>query len=263
MDDSYPKYLYKYRSLHTPADVKHTAEIFEDHTLYLAAAEQYNDPFECRFKFNFRASTIVKAWKFAEVIKRQDDSISEEEAMEQATMLARGPQTPQMERNITLGMVKLIRTTMGILSVTEERDPILMWSHYADSHRGVCLQFDTSVGKPTNILRTAMPVRYRNEIPVLDYFTGPELDMAYDTAARKSEVWEYEHEWRTIRPDAARTRVSFPSEALSGVILGKEISQDNRDLVLGWVAKQDQDVTVEQADLDPDTYSLSFSPVTV
>lgn len=267
MDATLPRYLYKYRSLATKDDVRHTAEIFEDHTLYLAAAEQYNDPFECRFKLLFQAPDNVKIQKFAAVIRGKVPGISQEEAEEQARKLIHGPPRPptgHMEETVTSNMVDLVRKEMGILSLTENRDSILMWSHYANSHEGVCIQFDTGVGEEsTSVLRGAMPVQASDRTPELDYFRSSAVDIFYVIAATKSDVWGYEREWRVVKADAARTKVSFPSEALSGVILGKEISQENKDLVLGWVAKQNHDVTVEQAALHPDTYSLTFSPWTV
>lgn len=266
---SLPRYLYKYRSLATSDDVKHAAEIFEDHILYLATVETYNDPFECRFEFNFRAFDWIKIRKFAAVIQGKYPGISPEEAKEEARKLILGPPRPptrSIEQTVSAGMVDRVRKEMGVLSLTKKRDPILMWSHYADKHRGICLQFDTSVSEATSVLRGAMPVRYRKRIPVLRYFrlsTKLDVDMAYDTAARKSEVWKYENEWRIIKVDAPRTKVAFPPRALSGVILGKEISQENKDLVRGWVARQGHPVTVHQADLHPRKYSLTFTPLGV
>jgi DUF2971 family protein len=33
----------------------------------------------------------------------------------------------------------------GFLSLSERRDDLLMWAHYAEMHRGVCLEFDASM----------------------------------------------------------------------------------------------------------------------
>lgn len=262
MDDTYPRYLYKYRSLATPDDVQHTAQIFEDHTLYLASAEQYNDPFECRVKFSFEAPETVKVQNFAKGLQRKHN-ISQEEATTRATeMLSRVPLN-DLEPTLVNPLVRMVRTDAGILSFSATRDPILMWSHYADSHKGICVQFDTSVSESSDIIGGAVQVDYQDNIPTVDYYYLSKKDMALQVVATKSTEWKYEDEWRTLEMDAARTTVPYPPDALSGVILGKEISQENKDQVLELVAKQDHDVTVEQAALDPNTYSLTFSPVTV
>ena len=32
----------------------------------------------------------------------------------------------------------------GVLSLSEQWNSVLMWSHYADNHRGMCIEFDTT-----------------------------------------------------------------------------------------------------------------------
>ncbi len=41
-----------------------------------------------------------------------------------------------------------------------------MWSHYADSHKGICLEFDTSF-EPFNKSRQ---VKYGNKIPIINFY---------------------------------------------------------------------------------------------
>jgi hypothetical protein len=33
-------------------------------------------------------------------------------------------------------------SSVGIYCVSTNYDDVLMWSHYADSHKGICLEFD-------------------------------------------------------------------------------------------------------------------------
>jgi len=47
-----------------------------------------------------------------------------------------------------------------ILSLTEKPGNLLMWTHYASSHTGVCLEFAVSVNEPS--LGRAQPVIYSN-----------------------------------------------------------------------------------------------------
>ncbi len=46
----------------------------------------------------------------------------------------------------------------GILSLSKVRDDILMWTHYADRHRGLCFEFDGSAN--CNFFGEAQPVVY-------------------------------------------------------------------------------------------------------
>ena len=50
-----------------------------------------------------------------------------------------------------------------IYCLTPIPNNILMWSHYADNHKGICLEFDTSI----RLFGTAREVDYRETYPLL------------------------------------------------------------------------------------------------
>ncbi len=79
----------------------------------------------------------------------------------------------------------------------------LMWSHYADAHRGIMLEFQTSGGTLANVQK----VDYDQPRP---HFTADEmtslrvsastalLDLGEQIALRKSPAWKHEREYRLI-----------------------------------------------------------------
>lgn len=77
------------------------------------------------------------------------------------------------------------------------RDPICvqMWAHYAASHEGYCVEYY----RPGSfLLSTACkPVRYRRTMPKIT-----SLEQIDDLFWTKSDVWEYEAEWRLRYPRA-------------------------------------------------------------
>lgn len=255
MDDSYPKYLYKYRSLATPEDIKHTTEIFEDHTLYLAGAEQYNDPFECRFTLSLDATDDEKTKKFKMGLVEQNPGLPESEAAAQAQrMLDPNPiLTKEWEANLEQELVNKYRKTMGLLSLTAKNDDTLMWSHYADAHQGICLEFDTEVA---SVISKAANVRYQKPFPVVRYFTMSPDDFAYAMLLTKDSAWEYEAEWRVFAVDQARTSVPFPPQALSGVILGAHLDSNRRDQILELLRQRNQPIRVHQMHIHKGEYRL-------
>ena len=84
--------------------------------------------------------------------------------------------------------------TRAILCFSRNWDNLLLWSHYGDSHKGVCLGFDIPVGDPGSNYDT--DVLYQ---PNLLQIRGPE-DVTEDLANRllrtKHESWSYEQEVR-------------------------------------------------------------------
>ena len=81
----------------------------------------------------------------------------------------------------------------------------LMWAHYADSNKGVCIEYDFNELPVENLLRKSIfPVAYTTEpISVADLINDNghqiyqyPLDAAVlCTALNKSSIWQYEKEW--------------------------------------------------------------------
>jgi hypothetical protein len=135
----------------------------------------------------------------------------------------------------------------GILSLSETANNLLMWSHYADHHRGFAFVFNADhpffrgssagIGK----LGVVQPVTYVSTRPSAAMFT-PTLSlsrfvdqMIHDLFWVKNAEWQYEREWRLIYPlDRPKlyphTEVGtchlfpFPREALTAVIVGARVS---------------------------------------
>lgn len=96
----------------------------------------------------------------------------------------------------------LLRYNKGIFSVAEDPECPLMWSHYGDQHRGICIGYSIE-NATSNIVRkvsyddcrsvTASDVKsmLRNEDGAQD-----KVDNA--VIFKKAKPWEYEREWRML-----------------------------------------------------------------
>lgn len=84
----------------------------------------------------------------------------------------------------------------------------LMWSHYADSNKGLCIEYDFNQLPSNDLLRNSVfPVVYTEKpIDTSDLLTDTgnrvyqyPLDAAVlCTALNKASVWRYENEWRIV-----------------------------------------------------------------
>ena len=98
----------------------------------------------------------------------------------------------------------LQRYDKGIVSLAERADCPLMWSHYGDEHRGLCVGYSV----PDDVAGDVRQVEYgggrRVEVSqVAGMLNGDpaalrELDDA--VLLHKAESWRYEREWRLIGP---------------------------------------------------------------
>ena len=91
--------------------------------------------------------------------------------------------------------IRLItENTTGILSLSKCSDNILMWSHYASSHRGFVIEFDST---HEFFIYGTQAVRYSRKRPVIT--TRPGWHNA-DILTTKSPDWAYEQEVRKTKP---------------------------------------------------------------
>lgn len=97
-----------------------------------------------------------------------------------------------------------------VLCVSEKNDNVVMWSHYADSHSGVCIRLQC-IEQIDNTLLLAKPVNYTDSFPLfpslqehVKHLTGVvPIDFAellYRVPYIKHEHWRYEREWRVHVP---------------------------------------------------------------
>jgi hypothetical protein len=99
---------------------------------------------------------------------------------------------------------------MRVFCVSEERDNLLMWAHYASDHRGAVLEL-WSLPDEDNSLSVAVPVVYTDKpIPfyskeewIAELVGMKKLDFSSlyrRYACTKSAHWAYEKEWRAWYP---------------------------------------------------------------
>jgi hypothetical protein len=117
---------------------------------------------------------------------------------------------------------------LGVVSLSARPDNTLMWAHYANDHKGMCLEFDTT----DKLFHGARPVAYSSNAPkyILD---------AHDANAEafllsKEIKWAYEEEWRIVA-SSARRLYPFAPTALTRVIFGSKTSDHDRKKVRQWI----------------------------
>jgi hypothetical protein len=151
---------------------------------------------------------------------------------------------------------------IGILSLSEVRDDLLMWSHYAECHAGLVVGFDPAHSwfrgqrAATDEFHHLRRVEYRDQRP-----HGPLVEQSgIEVFLVKSPHWAYEKEWRVIRPlrDASKTIVDadqrihlfrFPPESVTEIILGSRLGPQQHAAIRELVAPgaQYEHVVVREA----------------
>jgi len=89
---------------------------------------------------------------------------------------------------------KEFHNTKGLLCFSADWKNPVLWSHYADKHRGICLGFevDDKYLTPVNYAKERIQIRFKNSDPE----QGLELDFVNEMLRTKYKHWVYEQETR-------------------------------------------------------------------
>lgn len=122
--------------------------------------------------------------------------------------------------------------TLNVCSFTERPDNELMWAHYADNFKGVCLEFNFSdVPEINNVLSK---VEYTNETPIINSMSYEELKRVMTI---KRKAWEYESEWRLLLNDIVKVR--FDPMNLKTVFFGTRTPKEVRTEIINLCKTND------------------------
>jgi len=140
---------------------------------------------------------------------------------------------------------------------------LLMWSHYANGHHGICLEFSLSI----KIFCAALKCEYSSAYPIMKLYDDSD-EAALLSLLAKSDVWSYEKEYRLIvqeeskaLPDSESLKskghfLEFPQGALVSVITG---CQSDHQRIHDLVKSIDPKVDVKQATRVPNRFEISIS----
>lgn len=156
-------------------------------------------------------------------------------------------------------------------------DNQLMWSHYANSYSGICVEYDLT--KMNDFFGFFYPVQYtekRATVSLADLGIGLEVvDGKYNVVQKevdivplinyllcKNKCWEYEKEWRIINIGEANTPIFINFPFIKSITFGLNISSDIKGVLLDIckqkkivcydlkLGKEDFSLTRELIDLD-------------
>ncbi|WP_346308727.1 DUF2971 domain-containing protein [Limnohabitans sp.] len=184
---------------------------------------------------------------------------------------------------------ELVNKSIGVLSLCEHYDSLLMWPHYGDNHRGFVIELDASssffhrtappehvnADKEESASFTAEYGRLRPIQYLTDRPSAVVTGLSFDTLLVKGEDWEYEGEWRMLMPleYADLNNLSLqqglpvclfavPPSSVKAILLGCNSSKELLDQVLKLRANPEtQHIRIAKAHVDQKHFRLNFVEV--
>ena len=214
-----PKSLFRYRTLTAYS----LGELINE-TMWFSKPSAFNDPFDCALtidqeKFNKSLAHAI--------------SIGQRRGLIPANLPPEKHKPTDEDKAMFLKMRdRLLDVTkdIGLCCFTENARSILMWSHYANHHRGFCIEYSLKEG--TLLEQEVSIVKYKQDMASLTLSDlGP--DKARDTVEilwrTKAACWKYEKEWRALAPEGNK---SYPTRStVLSIIFGQRMPLNDRLLV--------------------------------
>lgn len=245
-----PNCLYKYRSFdkHREGGIpfEWDRSIILNSVLWAGSPLQFNDPYDCYPLADLEGTVDERmAW-----VTRMapTSSISTEEAF---ARLEAALADPAMRAQISDWRKNA--AAISVLSLTERADDMLMWAHYAESHRGYCLELDATA-QPFLL---AYRVSYGRERPSFRVFDSSKADAILPALLHKADFWAHEREWRIVRP-MDEGPVAFPPQSLKSIILGAGILPEDEAALRSIVAERKTPLDIRRAKLNERDYRLDI-----
>jgi hypothetical protein len=242
------RHLYKYKD----CNVEYLRNLIVDSWFYMSSRNQLNDPFDVRSDLEFVDGGIDRKAYLKRLFKEHNIRYK------QSVEISRRLSSPNAIENEIRRLLEISIDTTGFHSFATSPRNLLMWSHYAQSHAGVCLVYETAKDLTTFI--GALPVEYSDAFPVIQYSDQMGRDLIRKAFLTKAKDWQYEKERRIFANDRAGQYMSYAPQALVGVILGAKISSANesmvRDLLVEREARRHPPLHVYRATCQKSAYAM-------
>jgi Protein of unknown function (DUF2971) len=247
--------LYKFGRLN-----QYSEQLFSTGSIWFPSAIDLNDPYECTPTFAVTHNPEKIMASLVRGIQIEYPKIKLNDAIAEAVKIY------QLDRHrdqstwdeIKNSIIFKLRNEVGIYSLCENRKNILMWSHYADQHRGYCISFEATDFTP--MFGMADKVSYFDTYPIIDYFNTSSEERAKIAFKTKFTDWKYEEEWRIIDVNGSGSR-SYPVELMESVTFGLGMKAKERELIRTWIMQRGKPVRFYECVQAKERFELEFKEI--
>lgn len=250
--------LFKYRSLHKDA-AESTLRILSAREVYFSRPDSFNDPFEFRPRISLKATTKELISYFRRLCEGNCPELNRQQRKEKVAELHDNWRNhrPAADDILRATIQEVIRRC-GVYCLSEDPLNILMWSHYADCHRGICLGFN---GEGTNpFFGPAQQVIYQDDYPVTNPIRDNPSTILDKLTLTKASSWAYEKEWRIIKHEQGPGTYRFERDDLKQVIFGANTSHEHIEAVLQALKVNHMSPQLYRACLHEKRYEIELDP---
>jgi hypothetical protein len=218
--------------------------------LWFSNACDFNDPYDCNVSLNknYTDEDIRNYWENVKVEGDGSLEIRTQRANEWIN------DRSLIEKVYTTAVKKMINN-IGICCFTSNDENLIMWAHYADSHRGACVEFDSNIlNKSFNFITH---VKYSTLYPEVNLLTN--LNEAISKIMIwKSIHWQDEEEIRIHQK--SKGYYPFNPAAIKTITFGIRTSMEQIMTVMIMLEGLSyKNVTYRKVVLDNKSFKISYN----
>lgn len=235
--------FYKYRSLSlNDGSYENTEKMLKNGEIFFPNPTMFNDPFDCSIN-----ETVCSTDKeFNDSLKRYKFNDSDI-----LTII-----TKRNSGNLDFSKIleKNYKDSFRVYCLSRNYNNILMWSHYADEHKGICIGLKTTIFGNSLTLKCEDGFLDRkitngnNYLPIFRVDYNDDKPEPYNLIKmnkenikpfffRKSKCWSYEEEYRIVlyNNSIIKNPVVVNLNEISEVYLGLRIEKEQKDRIINII----------------------------
>ncbi|TVL95962.1 MAG: hypothetical protein CV087_24035 [Candidatus Brocadia sp. WS118] len=254
---SLPDFLYKYMPFNN-----YTITNLKNQQLYFNKPSNFNDPFDCAMSLNQEPISEEEYLKL--YFQYLNDERIKDKANFKNKYMIHGKVNSLFKEEVNQGIgnafnqrMKVNRNERGICCFSEKNSDILMWSHYANGHKGFSLEFRTDF----KLFKSAIKVEYSTAIPTVSpakvLLNEENNETFIKMISTKFSCWKYEIEWRLMHVDGGDILYTYPKESLVGIYFGSEMLFAHKEIIALIIQGQNPDVKLYETVRSEEKFELS------
>jgi hypothetical protein len=233
--------LYKYRAYN-----ENSLSMMIKKKIWVPKPTAFNDPFDCMFAIDENFSQ--KDYNRFILSAGSKSDLPPGAVFHQILEASKDGEIRQEEKDRLRKSIEAIQkfiNNFGVYTLSQTNSNILLWSHYADSHKGFCIEFDRASDNDLGNSEKAKPVQYEKHYPVIKLAELIDDSVPIEKALLiKSVNWKYEQEWRLFFRNG-NVEEDLPAP-ISSIIFGLRMPENHKNKIRK-IMKDNRQLTFKQA----------------
>lgn len=272
-----PQTLYKYRPYEgINVSENYGTRVLTEFELYASSPSKFNDPFDLALPYKYTRDSFT----LDNFLRRYVDlyNSSGKKKKSNSELLYEGTDkynfiinNPEKHWNDNFeAIVEMDSKFYGVLSLTAKSDDILMWSHYADHHKGFCVGIDGKrfadflIREYNDFGFKLGPINYVVDYPEIDFMKVYEQYSIFTRCFSKQECFRYEEEYRLMFHNRTNFKIVYPKSLITDIVIGCKMSTEHvREIKQFLLKNKLENVRLSQMKMGFNKFGLETVNVTL